>query len=160
MLKRLEWIKDCGIFQDYKWESTVPDFERINLIYGPNGAGKTSLSRALGSLRDSPEIGPMCISALVDDGPQRSTNGKDDPIFARILVFNDDFIGASHDFKTDETTMSAILTIGQREVESDKKLTSWNRSSRMNSPEENQLTRRKKQRINSSRIYIVESRSK
>ncbi|WP_407345736.1 AAA family ATPase [Pengzhenrongella phosphoraccumulans] len=50
MLRRLESIKNCGIFEDFRWKTNVPGFERINLIYGTNGAGKTSLSRALDDL--------------------------------------------------------------------------------------------------------------
>lgn len=50
MLRRFESIKSCGIFEEYQWNPTVPDFERINLIYGTNGSGKTSLSRALDDL--------------------------------------------------------------------------------------------------------------
>lgn len=47
MLRRFESIKNCGIFEDFRWDSGVPDFERINLIYGSNGSGKTSLAHAL-----------------------------------------------------------------------------------------------------------------
>jgi hypothetical protein len=40
MLRRFELFKDCGIFEDYRWDAAIPDFERINLIYGANDVGK------------------------------------------------------------------------------------------------------------------------
>jgi hypothetical protein len=31
MFRRLESIKGCGIFEDFHWNTSVADFERINL---------------------------------------------------------------------------------------------------------------------------------
>lgn len=45
MIARVNKIKNLGIFRDYKWDSSLEDFCRYNLIYGWNGCGKTTLSK-------------------------------------------------------------------------------------------------------------------
>ena len=39
MTTRLEWIRGCGNFEDYRWGNALPDLARINFIYGPNRFG-------------------------------------------------------------------------------------------------------------------------
>ena len=45
MIKRINKIKNFGVFKDFQWDSSTPDFNKHNLIYGWNYSGKTTISR-------------------------------------------------------------------------------------------------------------------
>lgn len=46
MIKKINKIKDFGIYKDYKFShENTPEFKKFNLIYGWNYSGKTTLSR-------------------------------------------------------------------------------------------------------------------
>ena len=122
MLKRIEWIKDCGIFEDYQWDRGLPDLGRFNVIYGGNGAGKTSLARALDGIRSAPRGFEQVSIAIEDEQGARTTEGSDDGLFDRVLVFCEDFVNRNHRLTTDEADLSAVLTIGERSVEADRRL--------------------------------------
>ncbi len=123
MLRRFDSIKDCGIFENYRWNSDVPDFERINLIYGANGAGKTSLARAIDDLR-SENGGFTKVSIRMSDA-DKSNDSKSDQAhaaeFERIFVFSDGYVARSLDFGGD-TKVEAVLTLGERTVEDEKRI--------------------------------------
>lgn len=127
MLRRLESIKECGIFEDYRWNSTVPDFERINLIYGANGSGKTSIARALDDLAaGGAGVGKVSIRmSNPDKTNERQSNRAHDAEFDRIFVFSDGYVNRSHDFGGD-TEVEAVLTLGERTVEDEKRIAELN----------------------------------
>ncbi|MFZ5898145.1 MAG: AAA family ATPase [Bacillota bacterium] len=50
MIKRIEIIKNLGIFRDFRWNDNLPEFAKLNLIYGWNYSGKTTLSRIFQAL--------------------------------------------------------------------------------------------------------------
>ncbi|MEC5152456.1 AAA family ATPase [Cryobacterium sp. GrIS_2_6] len=124
MLRRLEWIKNCGIFEDYRWETALPELARINVIYGPNGSGKTSLAGALDGLRNAEDgEGYKRLSIALDDsGTQRVTAGQDDALFGRVHVFSEHYVGRSHKFTPAEVEMDAVLTIGEKSVDTEARL--------------------------------------
>lgn len=112
MLKRIEWMKNCGFFENYQWDSTLPDFARINVIYGPNGTGKTSLAGAIDGLRNAADAeGFRRLSVAIDDGVARTTNGSDDDLFDRIHVFSEHYVARSHNFTAGNADMPAVLTL-------------------------------------------------
>lgn len=124
MLRRLEWIKNCGIFEDYRWDSALPELARINVVYGPNGSGKTSLAGALDGLRRAPDgdgCGRLSI-AVEDGGALRTTAGNDDPLFDRVHVFSEHYVARSHKFTPAEAEMDAVLTIGEKPVDTEMTL--------------------------------------
>jgi wobble nucleotide-excising tRNase len=122
MLRRFEWIRDEGYFCDFRWAMSIPDFACINVIYGNNGSGKSSLARALDGLR-SADGGHKKVSIVVDeDGNHRSTNGEDDPVFSRVLVYGEDYVARSHRFRDGNADMDAVLTLGQRTAEEEEQL--------------------------------------
>lgn len=123
MFRRLEWIKNSGIFEDYRWDSGLPDLGRINVIYGPNGSGKTSLARALDATRSVPN-GFQNLSIQVEEaGTRRSTNGQGDSIFDRLHVFSEAYIERSHRFHEGSPNMDAVLTLGERTAEAEEQIT-------------------------------------
>ena len=127
MLRRLESIRDSGIFEDFRWNTSVPDFERLNLVFGTNGAGKTSLARALDGL-DSESGGYPRVSIRMsnaDKANDRQSNRAHDAEFERIFVFSDGYVARNHDFGGD-TEVEAVLTLGERTVEDEKRISELN----------------------------------
>lgn len=123
MLKRFEQIKNSGIFEDFRWDDSIPDFERTNLIYGHNGAGKTSLARALDSL-DSESGGFTDVSIRMSEADatdDRWSQQTHDVEFERVFVFSEGYVSRSHKFDGD-TEIQAVLTLGERTVEDEKRI--------------------------------------
>jgi len=122
MYRRFEWIKNSGIWVDYKWDTALPDLARINIIYGANGSGKTSLSRALDATRTGSD-GFQNLSIQVEEsGARHSTNGQNDSIFERLYVFSEGYINRSHRFHEGRPNIDAILTLGERTAEAEKQI--------------------------------------
>lgn len=124
MLMRLEWIKDCGIFVDYHWDTGLQEFARLNVLYGPNGSGKTSLAGALDGLRHSSDNKGFERLSIAhgNSGGTKVTNGADDPLFDRIYVFSEHFVDRNHSLTSDVAEMKSVLTIGERAIETEKEL--------------------------------------
>lgn len=123
MLRRIDWLKNCGFFENYRWETTLPDFARINVIYGPNGTGKTSLAGAFDGLRNAADAeGFRRVSVSIDDGVTRTTDGSDDALFDRIHVFSEHYVARSHNFTAGSADMPAVLTIGEKPADAERKL--------------------------------------
>ena len=124
MLRRLDWIKGCGNFENYRWEGSLPDLQRINVVYGPNGSGKTSLAGALDGLRNAADgEGDKRLSITLEDaGSRRTTNGNDDGMFDRVHVFSEHYVERSHRFTPAEAEMDAVLTIGEKAADAEARL--------------------------------------
>ena len=45
MIKRINKIKNLGVFSNYPRNSELKDFDEKNIIYGWNYSGKTTISR-------------------------------------------------------------------------------------------------------------------
>lgn len=93
LIKRINKIKNFGIFKDFTWDAAVPDFNVFNLTYGWNYSGKTTISRIFRCF----EIGQMhhdYPSAVFEveavDGTKHSALSF--PQKLPIRVFNSDFI--------------------------------------------------------------------
>lgn len=123
MLRRIESLSSAGIFEDFRWDATTPDFERVNLIYGTNGAGKTSLSRALDGLTlERGGFANASIRMCSPDGTsERTSNKQHDAEFERLFVFSDAYVERSHNFDGD-TELAAVLTLGDQTVEDEKRI--------------------------------------
>lgn len=124
MFSRFEWIRNSGIWENYAWDEALPQLGRINVIYGPNGSGKTSLSGALDGLRNSAdEMGHERLSiTLKENDIIRTTNGSDDVMFDRVRVFSEHYVARSHRFTPAEAEMEAVLTIGEKPIETELRL--------------------------------------
>lgn len=124
MFSRFEWIKNSGNWANYAWDPALPNLGRINVIYGPNGSGKTSLSGALDGLRNAGDgRGYERLSIAFDDGGnERVTNGSDDATFNRVRVFSEHYVARSHRFTPAQAEMEAVLTIGDKPIETELQL--------------------------------------
>ncbi|RFZ15663.1 hypothetical protein DSM43518_00215 [Mycobacterium marinum] len=124
MLRRLERINSSGIFADFRWDAALPELDRITVVFGRNGTGKTSLAGALDGLRHSNDgVGWKRVSVAIDDASgARTTAFNDDSAFDRIHVFSEHYVARSHRFTPAAAEMDAVLTIGERPVDAEKRL--------------------------------------
>ena len=123
MLRRLESVKNCGIFESFRWSADTRDFQRVNVILGPNGSGKTSLARALDALAGHGD-GHSKVSLRLsepDGSKARTTNELADDEFKRLFVFSDSYVSRSHRFD-DAPEMDAVLTLGEKTVEAEARI--------------------------------------
>lgn len=95
MLKRIQFIKRCGVYRDFEWPDGTPDFSRRNLLYGWNYSGKTTLSRVFRFL-ETGDLGGLPAESefsllLVDDSPV-GRGGSRANTNCRMRVFNADFV--------------------------------------------------------------------
>lgn len=122
MLRRFQWIKDSGIFVDYRWVTTPPDLAKINVIYGPNGSGKTSLARALDGTRNIVSGFQRLSLQVEESGSRRDTNGNDDQVFDRFHVFSEAYIDRSLRFHEGSPNVNVVLTLGERTAEAEARI--------------------------------------
>jgi len=95
MIRKLTRVKGLGIFRDYKWDSSLHDFCRYNLIYGWNGAGKTTLAKLFGSL----EAGGLdkYPQLQYEIATESRTWKQGSHCSERVRVFNRDYVSANID---------------------------------------------------------------
>lgn len=96
MLKRIEHIKNLGIFTDYTVTNTLKEFNKFNLFYGCNGSGKSTLSALLRDVelkRKSPSFPESQWKITGASGDIDNNNVENNNI--NIRVFNKEFIEAN-----------------------------------------------------------------
>jgi wobble nucleotide-excising tRNase len=129
MLKKIETIKNLGVFRDFSWDSevksnggAVQSLAHINIIYGRNYSGKTTLSRIVRALETgvlSDKYGSPSFQLKFTDNSDvtpstLSSHGKS------IRVFNEDFIRENLRFITnpdDSIEPFAILGDDNNKIE-------------------------------------------
>ena len=94
MLSRIDEITGCGIFQQYQWDTSLPEFGRINIIYGSNGTGKSSLARALdrSCLQQPDTQANVTVSIKGENNNPLRFGDSSNKIFDKIYVFSDGYI--------------------------------------------------------------------
>ncbi|WP_318591449.1 AAA family ATPase [Enterobacter kobei] len=101
MLKKFNYIKKLGVFDNFIWDQqvlnkggAVQSFVDINIIYGRNYSGKTTLSRIIRSLEKgniSDKYGTPSFNLKFADNVE-VTNNNLPTHDKKIRVFNEDFI--------------------------------------------------------------------
>ena len=121
MIKNIPSIKSFGVFADYRWDGSTPDFKQFNLIYGWNYSGKTTLSRAFrcfelkGPHEDFPEAK---VSLLAKDGTIHELSA---PATAPdFRVFNSDF--SRDNLRFDDSDAEPILVLGAEDIKKQEDL--------------------------------------
>jgi wobble nucleotide-excising tRNase len=115
---RITRLRDYGVFRDFTWPHSLPDFGRYNLIYGWNGTGKTMLSRLFRALeaKTPPSTGQATLSVNGKD----VSNAEFPQVPVAVRVFNRDFVEESV-FPT-EGDVAPIFVIGKQNVEKQKQV--------------------------------------
>ena len=95
MIKRINKIKNLGVFSNYIKNSEIRDFEEKNIIYGWNYSGKTTISRLFSYLDKNEPIDEdyktVEFEIELADG-KKITNENRSESRVMIKVFNSDFI--------------------------------------------------------------------
>lgn len=111
MIKRINKIKNLGVFQNYRRSGDIRDFEEKNIIYGWNYSGKTTLSRLISYLDKDVEIEEDYKNAEFEvelsDGSKIDNNNRGSS-FLQIKVFNSDFIRDNLHFDSSDKKMNGI----------------------------------------------------
>ncbi len=131
MFEKVLKLKKFGIFRDFSWDASTPDFARFNLIYGWNKSGKTTFSRAFVACekkttdfrnyprdKDGNAIGEF---EMKTNGGSVIKHSNCQSCAKQIKVFNKDFIEDNVSF--DPTNLSKpIVYVSEEDIESNKKL--------------------------------------
>lgn len=146
MIKRINKIKNFGVFKDFKWD-TIPDFNKHNLLYGWNYSGKTTISRMFRCF----ELGekhldyPDAEFELEDDqNPSKKYNSKDLSTLPHIRVFNTDFILKNLKWysQDDEGIEPIFFSIGKENIDLQMKLEKLRTDKKVIDEEKSKLTER------------------
>ncbi len=128
-INKINKLKNFGIFQDFSWESNLPDFKKLNLIYGWNRSGKTTISRIFAScekkcvycedkFKQYPEKGEFEIST--DNVSVKNVNVQDNIL--PIKVFNKDFIDDNISFDPSNPCNPIYISIEDIEAKNNLKI--------------------------------------
>jgi wobble nucleotide-excising tRNase len=114
MLKRINKIRDFGIFSKFDWDKNIPDFQKYNLIYGWNYSGKSTISRLLRSF-ETKLAHPDYVSSSYELQDEQGRKFDQTNLNANlsIRVFNRDFIDANLKW---DAAFEPILILGQANI--------------------------------------------
>lgn len=123
MIRKIQRIKNFGVYADYQWPAELPVFNRYNLIYGWYYSGKTTLSRVLRCFElKQPHIDFVAAEANLEceDGTVHRLAA---PANAPALrVFNSDFVLENLSFGRNGGNANPILILGQEDIEKQRAL--------------------------------------
>jgi wobble nucleotide-excising tRNase len=94
MIKRINHIKNFGVFGNYKRTGDIQDFAKVNIIYGWNYSGKTTISRIFQTfeLKKKNEHYPVAEFELEDYENNKGNQDNQNINNYSIKVFNSDFV--------------------------------------------------------------------
>lgn len=121
ILKRINKLKDVGIFQDFEWPNpkAFQDFKKFNVIYGWNGTGKSTLSSLLQSLGEEGSLSSRLSNSkfeilFANDENELRINKKNHVDAPSIRVFNEDFV--SDHIKWEDIKADSIAYLGEKDT--------------------------------------------
>jgi len=115
MIRRIQHIKDFGVFGNFQWPAGLPEFKQFNLIYGWNYSGKTTLSRAFRCFEQKKphdDFAGAQVQLKADDGTVHHLSAPNTaPVFR---VFNSDFVRENLRFA--DGSAAPILVLGAEDI--------------------------------------------
>src|SRR5699024_10331425 len=93
MINNINSIENLGIYKEYKKDTKLQTYSRINLFYGWKGSRKTTISRLFRMIEKkdiSDDYNNLKFTIEVDLQKYTEKNFKD--INENIFVFNEEFI--------------------------------------------------------------------
>lgn len=115
MIRRVQSIKQFGVFEDFQWPDSLPEFKQFNLIYGWNYSGKTTLSRIFGCFEKKKiheDFAEARVQLIDENGMAYDFFNLDKS--PEIRVFNNDFI--DDNIKFTSGTAEPILILGEQDI--------------------------------------------
>lgn len=118
MIRRIKTLKNFGIFKDFAWSGTLPDFREKNIIYGWNYSGKTTLSRLFNSLKEKavpPKYKSVEFNLIISDGENKIELKQTDISTNQlsIQIFNAEYIRKNLKWDTDEALDAIAFDVGE-----------------------------------------------
>lgn len=111
MIKRIQYIKNFGVYKNYRHDGNLRDFNNKNNIYGWNYSGKTTISR-LFSFCENKEVNfvefPDIEFEIVLENGTKITQANITSFPFNVRVFNSDFIRENLRFDSDDKKMKGI----------------------------------------------------
>jgi wobble nucleotide-excising tRNase len=125
MIEKIPRLKKFGIFRDFTWSGTTPNFARFNLIYGWNKSGKTTFSRIF-SACEKKTVGfkqyPHDAEFELKTGNHTAIKHSDcQHCSLAIKVFNKDFVDENVSFESSNSS-NPIVYVSEEDIESSNKL--------------------------------------
>lgn len=120
MIKRINSIKKFGIYESYKWDNSMLDFQKYNLIFGWNYSGKTTFSRIFRCLELEslhPDFSCGKFEFELEDGTKKSETNLSKSL--EIRVFNSDYIEDNIRWRGG---LEPILILGEQNVKVQEEL--------------------------------------
>jgi wobble nucleotide-excising tRNase len=115
MIRRIQYIKNFGVFDHFQWPADLPEFKQFNLIYGWNYSGKTTLSRAFRCFEQRlphVDFAAAHVQLKADGG---TIYDLSEPSSAPAFrVFNADFVRENLSF--DDGSAAPILVLGIEDI--------------------------------------------
>jgi len=118
-IKIVSRIKNFGIFDDFNWDTAIPDFKKHNLIYGWNYSGKTTLSRVFQCFerKQKHEDFPTAEFELIDDKGTSYNQSLDNlSQLSHIRVFNRDYVDRNLGGFSRENKAIPIFIFGEENI--------------------------------------------
>jgi wobble nucleotide-excising tRNase len=127
MIKKINKIINFGVFRDFKWDSTIPEFEKHNIFYGWNYSGKTTIARVFGCFENKSKHDdyPDAEFELIDDGEKKYSDNNLNQL-PNIRVFNIDFVEKNLKRFQSSLEIEPIFILGQENIELQEKLRGLN----------------------------------
>ena len=120
MIKKINRLKDFGIYKDFKAEN-LDEFLKVNILYGWNYSGKTTLSRLFRGIEEKRinlDYENCEFEIELEDGSKINKKNIEQTSLS-IRVFNADFIKENLDW---DNHIEPILMLGKENIKLQKKL--------------------------------------
>jgi len=126
MIKKIDKIKNFGLFKDFKWNSNIPSFKQYNLIYGWNYSGKTTLSRIFRcvELKELHSDFKNAEFEFTDDQDNKITYQQLSRSPYQFRVFNTDFV--EENLHWDSQEAEPIFILGKKDIDLQNRIKSIN----------------------------------
>lgn len=114
MIMRINSIKKFGIYESYRWNTSMLDFQKYNLIFGWNYSGKTTFSRIFRCLELEslhPDFSSGKFEIELKDGTKQTETSLAKCV--EIRVFNSDYIEDNIRWRGG---LEPILILGEQNV--------------------------------------------
>lgn len=117
MIRNIERIRYCGVFNDYYKPAEIQDFLEVNFIYGWNYCGKTTLSRIFNCLERNtiPDSLKTAQFRLNRENADPITHDGIEQLDLDVRVFNSDFIEENLKWNGDD--FNPILLLGDESID-------------------------------------------
>lgn len=127
MIKSIKKLSNCGIFRNFKWDNSVPEFGKYNLLYGLNGSGKSTLSQALSFFSAQTydkSLGEYDIEIVESSGTNIGNRIHAKKLTNPIYVFNKDFIQRNIE---SEGKLDEIVYLSEENIEAKEQIKEYNK---------------------------------